>query len=136
MAEKAVGEKIAVLSQLMQNPDGKDGSVLRIFYDIFQLTHGGLELPHQTEEWLNQIASHFLSEALLKTLTKLRLEVYGFKFAALNFIDIDDVVDDLSHDASRLYAIIPPGSYNKLKQELIGQSQNVSKAGTVSYVAV
>ena len=139
MSEKAVEEKIAALTQLMQNQDWKDWGMLlqrRILHDIFQLTNEGRELSHPTEEQLNEISSVFFSAQLLKVLTKLRLEVYGFKFAALNFIDIDDVIDDLSHDNSILYSIIPHGLFSKLKRELLGQTQNVAVSGTVSLITV
>jgi len=95
---KEVEQKIAQLTELINNPSRKKGSVLRVFHNIFRLTHQGDYLTPVKAEWLSDTArTLFLSPELLKVLTKLRLEIYAFHFAALNFINIDDVVDDLSN---------------------------------------
>jgi len=60
-------------------------------------------------------------------LTRLRLEAYGFKFAALNFIDIEDVIDDLSYD-NTLKNMIPPGAFNRMKRELHHQQNLVHQS--------
>ena len=85
--DQEVAQKIGNLTELMSNPDCNEGSVLRIFHDLFLLTHEGRYLPPQppvTAEWLSGAASFFLSHQLLNVLFKLRLEVYEFQFAALN----------------------------------------------------
>jgi len=77
-------------------------------------------LSLDTVEWLNESVSLFLSPPLQNVLTKLRLEVYGFKFAALNFIDIDDVIDDLLNgEILKSVHSLPPGAFNKLKSQLL-----------------
>jgi len=112
----------------LNNPAGRnEGSVLRLFHDIFQLTHEGRDLPPVTAEWLSEAASLFLSPELVKVLSKLRLEVYGFQFAALNFTDIDDVAEDLSNnEVLKSIQSFPPGAFNKLKRELLGPTQQSS----------
>ena len=116
MPDKAIQQKIAQLTELLNSPDRNEGNVLRIYYELFQLSHEGRDLSLDTVKWLNESASLFLSVKLLNVLTKLRLDVYGFQFAALNFIDIDDVIYDLS-DGEVLKSVhsLPPGAFNKLK---------------------
>lgn len=126
MSDKVVEEKLAVLTQLLQNPDREDGSILRIFHVLFQLSHEGRDLPPQTIERLSQIAGPFLSAQLLQVLTKVRLEVYSFQFAALDFIEIEDVINDLTSNDSLLSNIVPRGSFNRLKRELLELSPNQS----------
>ncbi len=127
MSEKAVEQKIAYLTELQKTPDRKDGTVLRIFFDIIQLTDEGRVFPDQTVEQLNKSAGPFLSAQLFYVLTRLRLEAYGFKFAALNFIDIEDVIDDLSYD-NTLKNMIPPGAFNRMKRELHHQQNLVHQS--------
>jgi len=120
MPDKAIQQKIAQLTELLNSPDRNEGNVLRIYYELFQLSHEGRDLSLDTVKWLNESASLFLSVKLLNVLTKLRLDVYGFQFAALNFIDIDDVIYDLS-DGEVLKSVhsLPPGAFNKLKRQLL-----------------
>jgi len=125
MHDKEVAQKIVQLTKLLNNPSGRnEESVLRLFHDIFQLTDEGRDLPLETVEWLSKAAIIFLSPELLKVLFKLRFKIYGFQFAALNFIDIDDVVDDLTNGKILKSAqSFPPSDFNKLKLELLGQIQ-------------
>jgi len=127
MLDQEIVKMIAHLTELMNNPNRKEGSVLRIFHELFQLTHQGRDLPPLTIEWLSETACAFLSPELLKILFKLRLEIYSFQFAALNFIDIDDVIDDLTNGEilKSIYSL-PPGAFNKLKRELLGSNQQIS----------
>jgi len=121
---KQVAEKIVYLTELMKNSDRNEGSALRIFHELFQLTHEGRDLPPATAEWLSEAASFFLSPQLLKVLFKLRLQVYGFQFAALNLTDVDDVVDDLTNgEILKSINSLPPGAYIKLKRELLELEQ-------------
>jgi len=114
-----IGQKILQLTELMNCPGRNSGSVLFIFYDIFQITNQSRDLPPETTEWLSGTARAFLSPELLKVLMKLRLEIYAFHFAALNFLDIDDVIDDLSNDKLlKGIPFFPPGAFNKMKREL------------------
>jgi len=90
---------------------------LYIFHDIFQLSPGGLHLQPETAQWLNESAGSSLSPQLLDVLTELRLKVYSFKFAALHFTDIDDVIDDLSNgEILKNIQSLPPGVLSKLKR--------------------
>jgi len=124
---KEVEQKIVQLTELMNKPSRNEGSVLRIFHNIFQLTHQGDDLSPEKVEWLSETARTFLSAELLKTLIKLRLEIYAFQFAAVSFIDIDDVIDDLSNgDTLKNITSFPPGAFNKLKRELLGSLQQNS----------
>ncbi len=97
MLAKEIADKLTHLTEVMNNSDGKEGNVLRIFHEIYLLTREGRDLSPETVDWLNETAIAFLSPNLQKVLLDLRLEVYGFKFAALHLIDIDDVIDDLSN---------------------------------------
>ena len=129
MQEQEIAQMIAHLTELMNNPSRKEGSVLRIFHELFQITHEGRDLPPLTIEWLSETACSFLSPELLKILFKLRLEIYSFQFAALNFIDIDDVIDDLSNGEilKGIYSF-PPGALNRLKRELLGPLNQVNSS--------
>lgn len=127
--KKILDEKIAHLTKLLKSPDRKEENVLYIFHEIFQLSHGGLDLQPETTQWLNESAGAFLSPQLLNVLTKLRLEVYRFKFAALHFIDIDDVIEDLSNgEVLKNTQRIPPGVIIKLKRELLEPIQQNSQS--------
>ena len=95
MSENEIQKKIGYLTELLQNPDGKGGISLCILLDLFQITHEGRDLEPQTLELLNEAASRFFSPQLLDVMIRLRLEVCGFRFAALNFIDVDYVIEDL-----------------------------------------
>ncbi len=100
-----------------------------IFHDIFQLSPGGLHLQPETAQWLDESAGAFLSPQLLNVLTKLSLEVYRFKFAALHFTDIDDVIDDLSNgEILKNTQRIPPGVIIKLKRQLLEPIQQNSQS--------
>jgi len=114
-------QKIGQLAELMKNPAGNEGAALQVLLDIFQLTHEGRDLSPDTAKWVNQTACLLLSPELRAVLVKLRLDVYGFHFAALNFIDIDDVTDDLSNNGEILKGIhrFPPTAVNRLKRELL-----------------
>ncbi len=127
MLDQEIVKMIAHLTELMNSPSRKEGSVLRIFHELFQLTHQGRDLPPLTIEWLSETACAFLSPELMKILFKLRLEIYSFQFAALNFIDIDDVIDDLTNGEilKSIYSL-PPGAFNKFKRELLGSNQQIS----------
>jgi len=120
--KEVVAQKINHLKEMMMNPNRNEGSVLRIFYDIFKAADEGCDLVPGTADWLSEAASFFLSPQLLRILFKLRLEVYGFLFAALSFTDIDDVIDDLSNGGVlKGTRSFPPGCFNKLKRELLNQ---------------
>jgi len=124
MENKGIDQKIVQLTELMNNPGRNEGTVLRIFHDLFQLTNGSRDLSLETAEWLNKTSMAFFSPELLKVLIKLRLENYAFSFAALNFIDFEDIVDDLSNgEILRNIHSFPVGVYNKLKRELLGSVQ-------------
>ena len=121
MLEKEIADKLTHLTEVMNNSEGKEGNVLRIFHELYLLTHEGCDLPPETVDWLNETAITFLSPELQKVLLDLRLEVYGFKFAALHLIDIDDVIDDLSNgEILKSIHSFPPGALSKLKRELLG----------------
>lgn len=94
---EVVAQKILHLRDFLNTPGQNEGSVLRLFHDLFKLTHEGRDLSPENLDWLNETARRFLSPEFSKILFKLRLEVYGFYFAALSFVDIDDVFDDLEN---------------------------------------
>jgi len=122
MLEKEIAQKLAHLTVLVNNPSRKEGSILRIFHELFIMTHEGRDLPPDTLDWLNETASLFLSPDLLGLLVKHRLDVYGFMFAALHFTEVDDVIDDLSDKNGEILKGIrsfPPGALIKLKRELL-----------------
>ncbi len=124
MQDQEVAQKIGHLHELMNNPARKEGTVLRIFHDLFELTCGGRDLSPSTAEWLSEAASFFLSPQLLRVLFNSRLEVYAFHFAALNFTEVDDVVDDLCNgEVLKSIHSFPPGAFNKLKRELLAPHQ-------------
>jgi len=121
MLEKEIADKLTHLTEVMNNSNGNEGNVLRIFHELYLLTREGRDLSPETVDWLNETAITFLSPKLQKVLFDLRLEVYGFKFAALHLIDIDDVIDDLSNgEILKSIHSFPPGAFNKLKRELLG----------------
>lgn len=120
MLDKTIAQKLAHLSELTNDPIRKERSVLCIFHELFLMTHEGRDLPPDTLDWLNEAASLFLSPSLFNVLSKLRLTVYGFKFAALHLIDIEDVIDELSNgEILKDIHYLPPGAFNKLKRELL-----------------
>jgi len=120
MPVTAIQQKIAQLMELLSNPESSEGNELRVFYELFQLSNEGRDLSLETLKWLNETARLFLSAQLVNVLTKLHLHVYGFKFAALNFIDVDDVMYDLSHgEILNSFHSLPPGAFNKLKRQLL-----------------
>ena len=125
---EVLDQKIAHLTELLKSPDRKDENVLYIFHEIFQLSHGGLDLQPETAQWLNETASAFLFPQLLNVLTELHLEVYRFKFASLHFTHINDVIDDLSNgEILKSTQNLPPGVLRKLKQHLLGPPQQNSQ---------
>ena len=121
MPVTSVQQKIAQLTELLNDPESnEEGSILRVYYELFQLSNEGRDLFLETLKWLNETARLFLSAQLVNVLTKLHLHVYGFKFAALNFIDIDDVLDDLMNgDILKSVHSLPPGAFKKLKRQLL-----------------
>ncbi len=124
---KEVVQKIDHLTRLMNNPNRNEGSVLRIFNDLFQLTREGRDLLPETSEWLSEKAKTFLSPELLMVLMKLRLEIYAFHFASLNFTEVVDVIDDLSNgETLKNIKSFPTGAFNKIKRELLGSLQQNS----------
>jgi len=120
MEEMKITQKIAHLRNLIENPEPNVGVVLRTFHYLFQLTYEGRDLSPESLDWLNQTARLFLSPKLLEVLVKFHLEVYGFLFAALNFTDIDDVIDDISKgQVLKDIHSFPTGAFNKLKRHFI-----------------
>ncbi len=121
MLEKEIAGQLTHLIEVMNNSDAKEGSVLRIFHELYLLAREGRDLPPETVDWLNETAIPFLCPQLQKVLSDLRLEAYGFKFAALHLIDIEDVIDDLSNgEILKNIHSFPPGAFSKLKRELLG----------------
>jgi len=127
MLDKKIAQKLAHLRELTNNPSRKEGSELRIFHELFLMTHEGRDLSPDTLDWLNKTASLFFSPDLLNVLSKLHLDVYGFTFAALRLIDIEDVIDELSNgEILKDIQYLPPGAFNKLKRELLPGPQHYS----------
>lgn len=88
MAEGAVVQKIAQLTELLNRPDREEESVFCMLYDIFKSSLGGT-LQAETVQWLNETVSAFLSPQLRSALEKLCLDVYSFKFSdAFHFNNI------------------------------------------------
>lgn len=109
---------------------------MRIFHELFLMTHEGRDLSPDTLAWLNKTASLLFSPDLLDVLSKLHLDVYGFTFAALRLIDIEDVIDDISNgDILKNIHNLPPGAFNKLKRELILRPQQYSPERISRYTA-
>ena len=121
--DKKVASKLAQLIELMNDPGRKEGSVLRIYHELFLLTDQGRDLPSVFLEWLNDHATLFLCPELLRVLFKLRLEMFSFDFVAINLTDIDDVIDDLTY-GNILESILPAGALVKLKRELLRPLQH------------
>ena len=96
-AELVAQKILHLIRDLLNTPGQNEGSVLRLFHDLFKLTHEGRDLSPEKLDWLNETTRRFLSPDFLTILFTLRLEVYGFYVAALSFVDIDDVVDDLEN---------------------------------------
>lgn len=63
-AESAAQQNIAQLTEMLNNPNRKDGNVLRVYYELFQLSNEGRDLSVEIVSWLNEIASLFLSPRL------------------------------------------------------------------------
>lgn len=123
-----IDQKIHYLKDLIsKDPDQNAGSILRVINELFQLNKKGINMSPETMDFLNESARKVISPTLNKTLSKLRLEGYGFIFAAMNFVDLEDVLDDLSNGGEILKSIssFPPGAFNKLKRELLGSTNQV-----------
>ncbi len=120
-----IDQKILYLKDMMsKDPDRNVGSILRVINELFQLNQKGISMPPEKMDFLNESARKVISPELNKTLSKLRLEGYGFIFAAMNFVDLEDVLDDLSNGGEILKSTtsFPPGAFNKLKRELLGST--------------
>ena len=79
--KKLLDQKIAHLTEVLQNPDPNQDSVFCLLHAIFQLSRGrGVVLQPETVQWLDKTATTFLSPELLNLLIKL-CEVYSLKFA-------------------------------------------------------
>ena len=117
-------QKIARLTELLLSPNQNNQSLLRIFQEIFQLSHGGRDLESETLDTLNQIAGLLLSTDLKEVLEKLNLQSYNFQFVALNLINIEDIINDLSngHILKHIRSF-PPDALNRLNRELLEPTQ-------------
>ena len=130
MAEMKVSRELARLRSLLENPEENAAAVLHTLYNLYKLTQG-YDLSTRTTDWLNQTACLFLSPELRAVLVKLRLQSNAFQFAALNLIDINDVIDDLS-DEELLKTSLPPKRFNRLCRELLKfepDEQNEKRVG-------
>lgn len=134
MSSEETEPKILYLKEMIhKGSDQNKGRILRTISELFQLNQKGGNFSPETVDFINESANQVLSPELKTKLSKLRLDGYAFLFAAMNFVDIEDVIDDISNggDILKSNPCFPPGAFSKLKRELLGSSKPVVEESAI-----
>lgn len=107
------------------NGGGHKETMLAYFNFIFEITHQGCILSTENKNVLNQMALLVISIDLREVLIKIGGDGYAFQFAALQLINIDDVIKDLLN-YGRLFFVLSNDIGVKLQDQLLGPVETIT----------